>query len=252
MKALITGASSGIGRDMARYLAQKDYDLIIAARREERLNELKKELKNVNVRCIKVDLSSVEGCKSLYSQTKDENIDMLINNAGFGLAGEFLKTDLDTELNMIYTNIKALHVLTKLYLNDFVKKDSGIILNVASSAAFMAGPLLSTYYATKNYVLRLSEAIYEELKKRGSNVKISVFCPGPVNTEFNKVAKVEFSLKEISSEYAAKYAIDKALSGKLIIVPGFYIKAGIFLRRFISEKQMLKISYNIQHRKNYK
>ncbi len=252
MKALITGASSGIGRDMARYLAQKGYDLIIAARREERLHELKEELKNVNVRCIKADLSSIEDCKRLYAQTKDENIDMLINNAGFGLAGEFLKTDLDTELNMIDTNIKALHILTKLYLNDFVKKDSGTILNVASSAAFMSGPLLSTYYATKNYVLRLSEAIYEELRKCGSNVKISVFCPGPVNTEFNRVAKVEFSLKGISSEYAAKYAIDKALGGKLIIVPSFSIKAGIFLRRFISEKQMLKISYNIQKRKNYR
>ncbi|MBQ0098504.1 MAG: SDR family oxidoreductase [Oscillospiraceae bacterium] len=250
MKALITGASSGIGRDMARYLASLNYDLIIVARREDRLNELKNELKNVNVKCISADLSNEDEVKNLYEITKDENIDMLINNAGFGLAGEFVKTDLDMEMKMVDTNVKALHILTKLFLKDFVERDSGIILNVASSASFMSGPLLSTYYATKNYVLRLSEAIYEELRQKKSKVSISVLCPGPVNTEFNDVANVKFALDGLPSEYVAKLGVDKALKGKLIIIPGAIIKLGIFFRRFVSEKFLLKISYRIQKKKN--
>ncbi len=250
MKALITGASSGIGRDMARYLASKGWDLILVARREDRLIELKRDFSGVNTRIIILDVGKQEDCYKLYDETKDEKIDMLINNAGFGLAGEFISTDLDTEINMIDVNVIAVHILTKLYLKDFVKRDSGIILNVASSAGFMPGPLLSTYYATKNYVLRLTEAVYEELRRKGSRVKISALCPGPVNTEFNKVAKVKFAVNGISSEMCAKTAIDGALSGKLVIVPGGMLKVGLFFRRFVPEKSLLKIAYNFQRRKN--
>ena len=250
MKALITGASSGIGRDMARYLASMGWDLILVARREDRIKELKEELENVDVRCITTDVGRAEDCMALYEMVKDEKIDMLVNNAGFGLAGEFMKTDLDTELNMIDVNIRAVHILTKLFVRDFVKRDSGYILNVASSAGFMPGPLLSTYYASKNYVLRLSEAIYEELRHKGSRVKISVLCPGPVNTEFNQVAKVKFAVDGISSELCAKTAIDGALRGKLIIIPGAMMKAGLFFRRFAPEKLLLKLAYNFQRRKN--
>ena len=250
MKALITGASSGIGRDMARYLAQMGWDLILVARREDRIKELKKELKNVEVRCIVTDVGRKEDCYALYETVKDETIDMLINNAGFGLAGEFVKTDLDTELNMIDVNVTAVHILTKLFLRKFAKRDSGIILNVASSAGFMPGPLLSTYYATKNYVLRLSEAIYEELRQKRSHVHVSVLCPGPVNTEFNDVAKVKFAVDGISSEECARIAIDGALRGKLVIIPGLMMKAGLFLRRFAPEKLLLKLAYGFQKRKN--
>jgi len=250
MKALITGASSGIGRDMARVLAQIGYDLILVARRFDRLQELKATIKNVNVKIIECDVSSENNCINLYEQVKNEEIDFLINNAGFGLAGEFINTSLDTELNMIKTNIMAVHILTKLFLRDFVQRDNGIILNVASSAAYMAGPLMSTYYATKNYVRRLSQAIYRELKDIGANVKISVLCPGPVNTEFNDVANVKFALKGLSSEYVARYAINQALRGKLDIVPGTKMKAGTFLLRLTPTKLMLKISGNIQKRKN--
>ncbi len=250
MKALITGASSGIGRDMARYLATMGWDLILVARREDRIKELKHELKNVNVRCIVTDVGRKSDCYALYDTVKDETIDMLINNAGFGLAGEFVKTDLDTELNMIDVNVTAVHILTKLFLRDFVKRDSGIILNVASSAGFMPGPLLSTYYATKNYVLRLSEAVYEELRQKGSHVHISVLCPGPVNTEFNDVAKVKFAVDGISSEECARIAIDGALKGKLVIIPGLMMKVGLFLRRFAPEKFLLKLAYGFQKRKN--
>ena len=246
MKALITGASSGIGRDMARYLAQKGWDLILVARREDRIKELKEELKNVEVRCITSDVGKAEDCYALYETVKDEPIDLLINNAGFGLAGEFIKTDLDTELNMIDVNVRAVHILTKLFVRDFVARDSGTILNVASSAGFMPGPLLSTYYATKNYVLRLSEAVSEELRRKGSRVKISVLCPGPVNTEFNRVAKVKFAVKGISSQMCARTAIDGALNGKLIIIPGLMIKTGLFFRRIVPEKVLLKLAYGFK------
>ena len=249
MRALITGASSGIGRDMARYLATLGWDLVIVARRTERLLSLKDELKNVDVMCITADLSNREDCFRVYEETKGVHIDMLINNAGFGLAGEFVDTDLPTELRMIETNITALHILTKLYLNDFVKRDSGIILNVASSASFMAGPLLNTYYATKNYVFRLSEAIYQELKEKKSKVKVSILCPGPIKTEFLDIANVGFVLGNLKSEDVAKLAIDKALKGKLIIIPGFMMKVGKFLLRFTPEKLMLWVSYRIQFKK---
>lgn len=247
-KALITGASSGIGRDMARVLSDKGYDLIIVARDKEKLNELKKELKT-NVEVISMDLGSVENCKKLYEQVKDKNIEILINNAGFGDIGAFRKTHMDKELSMIDLNIKAVHVLTKLFLNDFVKNDSGYILNVSSSASFQPGPLMATYYSTKSYVTHLTLAIYEELRRIKSNVKVSCLCPGPVNTNFNKVANCEFTIDSLSSEYVARYAIDKMFKNKLLIIPGIKIKLLYIFGRFVPNKLKLKITYNIQHRK---
>lgn len=248
MKALITGASSGIGKDMAKYLASLGYDLILVGRRKENLLDLKKEL-NVNVKVMPLDLSEFDNVEELYNEVKKDDIDILINNAGFGLFGEFHKTDIETEMKMINVNIKQVHYLTKMFLRDFYKKDKGYILNVASSAGFMAGPKLSTYYATKNYVLRLSQAIYEELRRNKSNVHISVLCPGPVDTEFNKVAHGEFYTKSASGEYVAKYAIDKMLKNKLVIIPTLRMKVAIFLTRLVPTKILLKITYNIQDRK---
>ena len=216
MKALITGASSGIGRDMARVLSDMGYDLILVARRKDKLEKLKKQL-STDVKIICLDVSSTYNCTKLYNKVKDEDIDILINNAGFGKFGEFNDIKLDDELDMIDVNIKAVHILTKLFLNDFVARNKGYILNVASSAAFQPGPLMATYYSTKAYVLHLTEAIYEELRKNNSNVGISVLCPGPVNTEFNKVAKVRFSLKSLESNDVAEYAIKKMFKKKLII-----------------------------------
>lgn len=249
MKALITGASSGIGRDMARVLARRGWDLIITARREERLYELKEQFKNVNVECICADVSKEEDCVALYEKTKDQNIDMLINNAGFGMCGKFTDSNIKRDIEMINTNIKAVHILTKLFLQDFVKRDSGYILNTASSAGFMAGPMMAEYYATKNYVVRLTQAIYEELRRDNINVKISVLCPGPVKTEFDSVADVRFSMKGLDSFAVAKYAVDKALSGKLIIIPGISMKFAKFGMRFLSDKAILKIAYKFQRRK---
>lgn len=248
MKALITGASSGIGRDMAHYLSNLGYDLILVATNKDRLEAVKEKCKT-NVEVITCDLRKEKEIHDLYEKTKKANIDILINNAGFGLFGEFYETDLNRELEMIDVNIKAVHILTKLFLNDFIKRDSGYILNVASSAGFMAGPKLSTYYATKNYVLKLTEAIYEELKKNKSHVNISALCPGPVNTNFNDIAGGSFSVKGLSSEYVAKYGIDKMFKGKLIIIPGFNMKLAIFGTRFLSIKTLLKITYKIQDEK---
>lgn len=248
MKALITGASSGIGKDMAIYLSSMGYDLILVARRTKLLNELKNSL-STNIEVIECDLSSTKNVYKLYESTKDMDIDILINNAGFGLFGEFYETDLDTELKMIDVNIKAPHILTKLYLKDFIKKDRGYILNVCSSAGFMAGPRLNTYYATKNYLTKLSMAINEELRQKKSNVYVGALCPGPTSTEFNKVAHGTFSIKESSSMYVAKYGIDKMFKKKMIIIPTIRMKLGIFLLRLVPYRLQLIFAYNIQKRK---
>lgn len=251
MKALITGASSGIGKDMAKYLSSLGWDLILVARREDRLEKLQKSLKT-NVQIIPLDLGLEENCFKLYNQVKNEQIDLLINNAGFGLFGNTFETDLNRELEMINLNVKAMHILTKLFLCDFYKKDQGTILNVASSAGFLAGPRLNTYYATKNYCLKFSLGIYEELRHKKSNVHISILCPGPVKTEFNKVAGGKFNIDSEESMKVAKYAIDKTLKHKLIIIPGLTVKLGVFLNRFIPTKLSLKIVYKIQERKTNK
>ncbi len=248
MKALITGASSGIGKCMAYELAKRGIDLILVARDEEALNKIKNDVR-VKTQVIALDLQVSKNVFKLYDKVQNENIDILINNAGFGLFGLFSETDLDRELEMIDLNIKAYHILTKLFLKDFIKKDSGYILNVCSSAGFMAGPRLSTYYATKNYVTKLSMAINEELRERKSKVSISALCPGPVNTNFNKVAHGEFSIKEASPEKVAKYAIDKMFKKKMIIVPTLRMKLAVFGVRLIPYRLQLIIAYHIQGKK---
>lgn len=250
MKALITGASSGIGKEISRVLAAMGYDLIIAARSYDKLMELKAELKNVDVRVITVDLSREEDALDLYKHLKDENIDFLVNNAGFGAYGKFLDVPLEKELDLIHTNISAVHILTKCFLKDMVKKDKGYILNVGSSAGFLAGPTFASYYASKNYVVRLTEAIHEELRRQESNVKISVLCPGPVNTNFNNVADVKFCLNGLSADFVAKYAVEKTMKGKMVIIPGFTMKLAKFGQRFVSENVLTKISYNVQSKKD--
>ena len=250
MKALITGASSGIGRDMARVLAKKGYNLVLVARDKEKLDELSKELKETNkieVEVISMDLSIEQNCIDLHKSVRD--VDILINNAGFGDCGNFTKTDLNKELNMIKTNIVAYHILTKLYLVDMKAKNSGKILNVASIAGFMPGPLMATYYSTKAYVVRLSESIREELKKEKSNVQISILCPGPVNTNFNNVANVKFHMREASSKNVADFAIRKLLKGKFYIIPGWDVKLAIFFSHFVPSSFISKITYMVQKRK---
>ncbi len=271
MKALITGASSGIGKDMAKILNQKGYNLVLVARDIEKLEQTKKELeKSVQneptiennkiekayknsekatnkIEIVQMDLSEEQNCIELANKVKD--IDILINNAGFGDCGRFSETDLNKDISMIKTNVIAYHILTKLYLKEMKKKNSGKILNVASIAGFMPGPLMATYYATKNYIVRLSEAIREELKKEKSKVQISILCPGPVETNFNKVANVKFSLREANSMQVAKYAIKKLEKGKFYIVPGIDVKLARFGAKIAPSNFVAKITYKVQKRK---
>ena len=251
MKALITGASSGIGKDMAKILSETYDELILVGRDETRLNNLKKEIlkkRKIEIKTLSLDLTKKENCYKLHENNKD--IDLLINNAGFGDCGLFTETDLEKELNMIKTNIEAYHILTKLYLQDMTNVNKGQILNVASIAGFMPGPLMSTYYATKSYVVRLSEGIREELRREKSNVKISILCPGPVDTNFNNAANVKFKLKGMQSEEVAKYALNHL--NKFYIVPGLGVKISRIFLQLLPGSLTSRITYNVQRKKIYK
>lgn len=251
MKVLITGASSGIGRDMARAFAKRGYDLVLVARSKERLLHVQEELnQQVKVEIAVCDVSKTENCIQLHQQYP--SIDILVNNAGFGDCGEFTQTDLQKELDMIDTNIRAYHILTKLYLQDMVAKNHGKILNVASIAGFMPGPLMATYYATKSYVVRLSEAIRQELYQARSKVQISILCPGPVDTHFNVTANVLFKIREANSQEIAEYAVKKLLKGKFYIVPKIEIKIAKFGAKILPDTCLSQINYNVQKRKIYR
>ncbi len=254
MKALITGPSSGLGCEMATILSQKGYDIIAVARREDKLIQLKNSLKtNVEILCL--DVTKSQDIDTIASKLDD--IDIFINNAGFGVFGDLCSSDLERELEMIDTNVKAVHILTKLAAQKFKQKNSGYIMNVASIAAFFPGPLFSAYYASKSYVFRLTQSLYEELRQAKSNVKISVLCPGPVRTEFEQVAKVSFGkgtelgkdLIIANKRKVSEYAINKMLKGKLIIVPGALMKIAVFFRRILSEKMLCKLLYLLQSKK---
>lgn len=249
MKALITGASSGIGLDMARYLATKKCELILVSRNKEKLEEIQEQLPT-KVTIIVADLSNEQKVKELYVLAKKENIDILINNAGLGDFGYLTDTDINKDLELINTNIKAVHILTKYFARDMESRNTdSYILNVASSAAFQPGPLMSTYYATKSYVYQLSEALYYEEKKKKTKVHVSVLCPGPVETNFNNVAGVKFSVKPLKSTYVARYAIDQMFKNKMLIIPGFKMKCAKFFSRFVSDKFLLRMIYRIQKKK---
>lgn len=248
MKALITGASSGLGREMARILAARGWDLVLCARREDRLRQLAAELPT-NCRVIAADLTDPTECRLLYEAARSEDLQMVVNNAGFGLFGPFADIGLEDELRMIDLNIRALHILTKLAVQDFTARGSGYILNVASSAGFLPGPLMATYYASKNYVLRLTEAIREELRRTNSAVRICALCPGPVDTEFNQVAGVRFSLGGLTARRVAEQAIDGLLAGRAVIVPGVAMKAMTLARHFAPDSLLARVTYHFQHKK---
>ena len=247
MRALITGASSGIGRDIAKELAKRGYDIVIVARNESKLDELKQEITGVNVEVIPMDISIRENCIKLHDQVGF--VDILVNNAGFGLFGKFNTTNLDRELEMVDLNVKSLHILTKLFIQDMVEKNTGYILNVSSIAGHLPGPFMSTYYATKHYVSNLSESINEEMKKDGLKVKIGTLNPGPVRTNFNNVANVKFNLNSLSSEYVAKYTVDKILKGKTDITPGFSIKCTRFFAKIVPNSILAHFVYNTQKKR---
>lgn len=254
MIALVTGASSGIGKDIAEELAKRGYDIIAVARNEEALKKVKIELEqqyHIKVDVRAMDLIDRDGCKKLYEDIQKEygTIEVLINNAGFGTCGEFTQTNLEKELGMIDTNIVALHILTKLFLKDMIKENKGHILNVASIAGFMPGPLMSTYYSTKAYVVRLTQSIRQELFMQKSKVKISCLCPGPVKTNFNKVADVKFNLLEAESKKVAKCAVNRMFKNRILIFPGFFVWIGRLLAKIFPDQICAFFCYFAQKRK---
>ena len=250
--AVITGGSSGIGTEFAKRLAKEGYKLVLVARRKERLEQLAQEL---DTECIimTADLSDMDECKRIMKELESVEIEVFINNAGFGYCGETLSIETETELNMFDLNVKAMHLLAKLGLDKMIERNKGYVLNVASSAGLLpAGPYMSSYYATKAYVTSYTRGVAEELRCKHSDVYIGCLCPGPVDTEFNKVANVEFALKGISANYCANYAITQMFKKKITIVPAFKMKALVVLARFLPTKFYIRIAAKQQRKKIYR
>lgn len=254
--ALVTGASSGIGKEIASVLYRENYSVILTGRNPSTLVSVKNELEGDD-RCAKLlilpaDLSNRNDCFQLYQKVKPYDIDFLVNCAGFGVYGPFLKTDLASELSEIDVNITAVHILTKLFLKDMVQKDEGHILNVASSAGFMAGPYFSSYYASKNYVTRLTEAIHEELRRKKSQVTMTALCPGPVATDFDRRAGVRNSMKGLDPHAVAEYGVRAAKRGAMLAVPGMGMKMGLVFGRLLGDHLLTRITGSIQKKKGGK
>ena len=257
MYALVTGASAGIGLEIARYLAVKGYDLILTARREDRLQKVRSQILNKypdrKVLVIPADLSKREECMRLFeeccAQAGSSNIDFVVNNAGMGVYGLFLNTDLEKELTLIDLNVTSVHILSKLFLREMVNNGHGVLLNVGSCAGFTSGPTFSSYYASKNYVVRLTEAIHEELRQAKSPVKVCCLCPGPVDTAFNENSGVAVSGKQITAKQAAREGVDGALEGKMLVIPGTKMKLVTVGSHLLGEHLSTVINYHIQKKK---
>ncbi|MBR3133185.1 MAG: SDR family oxidoreductase [Clostridia bacterium] len=249
MKALITGASSGIGQEIALYLSELGYDLILVSRSDKSLRNLQRLIKT-KCEVVSMDLTDRENVWRLHEMYKnDPGVELLVNNAGFGVFGDVDTTDLQKDLELIDLNITAVFMLTKLFLADMKKRNFGYILNVSSIAGFMDGPLMAEYYASKNFVLSFTRAIHTELKKEKSDVHISVLCPGPTNTNFNNVAGVRFNVKPYSADFVAEYGINKLFDEKLVIVPGFRMKVVHLLSKIAPGVMSRNIAYKIQRKK---
>ena len=233
MYAVITGASSGIGEQFAKRLAKEGYDLILVARRRERLTALSDKLKATHkeLECdiFTADLMQLDECQRLSDYLEEKDIEIFINNAGYGDCGLFEEKKLLRQMRV---------------------KDRGFILNVASSAGLIpAGPYMAAYYASKAYVASLSRAVACELRQSHSHVYVGCLCPGPVDTEFNDVANVRFALKGISAEYCANYAIDRMMKHKTVIVPTLRMKLATTCGRFLPQSLYIKIVSHQQKKK---
>ena len=252
--ALITGASNGIGLELAKIHASKGGDLVLVARNKSKLDELKHELEtkfNIKVYTIGKDLSASNAAKEVYDETSKQQIkiEYLINNAGFGDFGFFAETDWNKELQMINLNITTLTQFTKLYLQDMLKRKSGKIMNVASTAAFQSGPTMAVYYATKAYVLSFSEAVDNEARDQG--ISITALCPGATESGFQAAASMEESnlvkgRKLPGSKEVAEYGYAAMLKGKTVAIHGFmnWIMANSV--RFIPRSIVVKVTRKIQ------
>jgi uncharacterized protein len=250
--ALITGASTGIGFEFAKLLAADGYNLVLIARDEQKLREISASLAskfNISVKIYPKDLSVTGDIDNLVCQIREDAgaIEILVNNAGFGLSGAFVDTDLARELEMIQLNVVSLVIFTKLWAKEMVQRKGGKILNVASTAAFQPGPLMAIYYATKAFVLSFSEALAEELKESG--VTVTALCPGPTATQFSKRAELEKSrlfkggiVPVLDAATVAKIGYDGLSKGQPVVIPGLINKIGVFSVRLIPRKLVAQIA----------
>jgi len=247
--AVVTGASSGIGSQFARQLSHRGYDLVLVARNKEKLTNVADKCRT---RCeiVIADLSKEAECKKLLKYLESKSVDLFINNAGFGNIGLFEENDLDRDIQMIDTNVRAVHILTHGILKQMKKADKGYILNTASLAGLMpGGPLMATYYATKAYVVSMTNGIDQELKYTGSNVKISALCPGPVDTEFNDIAGVKFSLGGISARKCVINCLKDMKKGKVIIIPSLLHSIAAVLGRALPMSFVMSFVLKAQRKK---
>jgi short-subunit dehydrogenase len=250
MTALITGASSGIGRELCKFFAKDGYNLVLVARDEARMIKLGEELVGrfaVSPKIVAKDLALPDATQEIYEQLKSENIEVnyLVNNAGFGQWGRFHEIDPQTLYDMVAVNMTSLTKLTRLYLPDMVKRGYGGILNVASSAGFVPGPNSAVYYATKAYVIHLTEAISAELK--GTDVTATVLCPGPVKTQFFKRSEAAGTrLEEMFPQEAEKVAeigYKALMRGQGNVIPSWFYKVLVFSTRLMPRKLVTKVSH---------
>ncbi len=245
--ALITGASSGIGAELASLCAAGGFGVILIARRTDRLDQLAAELTarhGVKVRTIAADLASPEAPDEIYQQTRGETIDILINNAGFGLRGRYDQTDWDAESRLIQVNITALAHLSKLYVKDMARRGSGRILNVGSTAAFVPGPLMAMYYASKAFVVSFSEALSKEFE--GTGVSITVLCPGPTRTEFDTAAGIAgsklFRGSAMTAKEVAQIGYRAMMAGEAEAIAGARNRGMILLTRLAPRTLLASIA----------
>lgn len=257
--ALITGASGGIGLDLARLFAEGGYDVVLVARTEPKLKELAQELSSkhgTRALAVAADLADPAAPGLLMERLKAEGlqVDALVNNAGYGAYGAFVETDLDAELKMIQVNISALTALTKAVLPGMLERKSGRILNVASTAAFQPGPLMAVYYATKAYVLSFSEALANETQ--GTGVTVTCLCPGPTKTGFQQQAKMEQSrlakggLEMMDSLTVARSGYEALHRGQAVVIPGFVNNLLAQSVRLLPRSAVTTIVRKIQERAN--
>ena len=250
--AVITGASSGIGAAFAKKLSAQGYHLILIARRKNRLEHLAAQLKTP-CEILPADLTSLEECRRVCDLIADKPVEIFINNAGFGDCGPFITSDLDKELKMIRLNICAVHYFTKRMLQKMQKEDHGFLLNVASSAGLIpAGPYMAAYYATKAYVTSLTRAAATELLECRSHVYAGCLCPGPVRTEFNITASVEFSLKGISARLCVDIALRQMKKRRTVIIPTMQMKFVTFFGRFLPQELFIRLVSRQQKKKIYR
>ena len=252
--ALITGASAGIGLELARVFARHGNDVILTARRRDRLEEIGIELSEqhgISAHVVACDLAADNGARTLYEEVHERGLEVeyLVNNAGFGTFGPFADTAVDETVSLVRVNIAALTELTARFLPAMVARGSGRVLNVASAAAFQAGPLMATYYASKAYVLHFSEALNEELE--GSPVTVTALCPGPVRTEFQDVAGMQRSglvldRRLISVEAVVQSGYDAMMAGRSFVVPGLGSKLLALSVRFAPRRFVNKFVHRVQ------